>query len=240
MSTPLNGSILKAFCILRLITKERPDISAKTVASELGMTHATAHRLLLSLEEAGAVVAYRRGCFSLGPVIEELGAVAKASNRIAARISPLIEELALDLNESVMVSRLGRHGPTCIAVAAFSRSISVNISVGTVLPMTTSAQGKLWLVAMEPAQRAQWLQDGQTSESLELGRIGACGYARNRGENEPDIGALSVPVESASGELVFTLSTFGMIHRFDDQMVARSLPELLAMAERIKALLVRE
>ena len=239
MSTPLNGSILKAFSILRLITKERPDISAKTVASELGMTHATAHRLLLTLEEAGAVVAYRRGFFSLGPVIEELGVVAKASNQIAARICPLIEELALDLNESVMVCRLGRHGPACIAVAASSRSISVNISVGTILPMTTSAQGKLWLAAMEPAQRAQWLQDGQTSESLDLDRIRACGYARNRGENEPDVGALSVPVHSAIGEVVLTLSTFGMIHRFDDQMVTRYLPVLLAMAKRIKALLPR-
>ncbi|ASJ73207.1 IclR family transcriptional regulator [Granulosicoccus antarcticus] len=239
MSTPLNGSILKAFSILRLITKERPDISAKTVASELGMTHATAHRLLLSLEEAGAVVTYRRGSFSLGPVMEELGSVAKASNRIAARISPLIEELALGLNESVMVSRLGRSGPTCIAVAASSRSISVNISVGTVLPMASSAQGKLWLAGMESAQRAQWLQDGQTSESLDLDQIETCGYACNRGENEPDIGALSVPVKSASGEIVFTLSTFGMLHRFDDPMVVRSLPVLLAMAERIKALLVR-
>lgn len=240
MSTPLNGSILKAFSILRLLTKERPEISAKAVAAELGMTHATAHRLLLTLEEAGAVVSYRRGFFSLGPVIEELGVVAKASNRMAGRISSIIEELAHELNESVMVCRLGRHGPACLAVASSSRSISVNISVGTVLPMTASAQGKLWLAAMEPAQRAQWLQAGQTSESLGLDQIRDCGYARNRGENEPDIGALSVPVENASGEVVYTLSTFGMIHRFDDEMVARNLPILLAMAQRIRALIVRE
>ncbi|WP_375260695.1 IclR family transcriptional regulator [Palleronia sp.] len=234
MSTPLNGSVLKAFAILRMITHDRPEISAMAVSKELGMTHATAHRLLLSLEEAGAVVSYRRGYFSLGSVIQELGAVAEASNQVVAHLRPIIAELALELNESVMVCRMGRRGPTCIAVAASSRPISVNISVGTVLPMTSTAQGKLWLAAMAPAERAQWLEDGLTSEALGLDGIRAAGYARNRGENEPDIGALSVPVKGRSGEVVLTLSTFGMVSRFDDEMVERTLTKLLTTAGKIR------
>lgn len=235
MSTPLNGSILKAFSILRMFTHERTEISAMTVSSELGLTHATAHRILLTLEEAGAVVSYRRGVFSLGHVIETLGAVAQASNQIAARIGPMIAELALKLNESAMVCRLGRHGPVCIAVAPSNRPISVNINVGTALPMTTTAQGKLWLAAMEPDERAHWLQAGQTN--LELERIQADGYARNNGENEPDIGALSVPIKNGNGEVVLTLSSFGMLRRFDDEMVTKNLPVLLDTAHRIRTLL---
>lgn len=234
MSTPLNGSVLKAFAILRMITHDRPEISAMAVSRELGMTHATAHRLLLTLEEAGAVVSYRRGSFSLGSVIQELGAVAEASDQMVTRIRPLIAQLALELNESVMVCRLGRKGPTCIAVAASNRPISVNISVGTVLPMTSTAQGKLWLAAMDPAERAQWLKGGPTSEALGLDGIRAAGYARNRGENEPDIGALSVPVMNDKGETVLTLSAFGMASRFDDEMVGQTLARLRATAEKIR------
>lgn len=232
MSTPLNGSVLKAFSILRLFSHERPEISAVTVSTELGMTHATAHRLLLTLEEAGAVVSYRRGYFSIGSVMQELGAVAEASNLMVARIRPVIAELALELNESVMVCRMGRKGPTCIAVAASNRPISVNVNVGTVLPMTNTAQGKLWLAHMEPAERAQWLEGRPPIDALD--RVRAAGYARNRGENEPDIGAVSVPVLNGKGEIVLTLSTFGMLSRFDDQMVERTLPKLQATAEKIR------
>jgi IclR family pca regulon transcriptional regulator len=240
MSTPLNGSILKAFSILRLLTLERSEITAMTVASEMGITHATAHRLLLTLEEAGAVVAYKRGRFSLGPVLEELGDVAKASNQLVARIIPLVAELAVKLNESTMVCRLGRNGPTCIAVAAAPRPISVNINVGTVLPMTNSAQGKLWLANMKPAERASWVPNGQTGEAVDLDCIKANGFSRNQGESEPDIGALAVPVKNNSGEVVFTLSSFGFVGRFDDETVTRNLPVLLETAERIAQLLPRD
>ncbi len=236
MSTPLNGSILKAFAILRVFTHERPEISAVTVASELGLTHATAHRLLLTLEQAGALVSYQRGVFSLGHAIEALGILAQASNPIAARIDPLIAELAIKLNESAMVCKLGRRGPICIAVAASKRSISVNINVGTVLPMANSAQGKLWLAAMDPSERASWLEEDQANDDLD--RIEADGYARNRGENEPDIGALSVPIKNINGEVVLTLSSFGMLRRFDDDTVAQNLPALLDTAKRIQTLLM--
>jgi DNA-binding IclR family transcriptional regulator len=234
MSTPLNASVLKAFSILRLITPARPEISAATVAAELGENSATAHRFLMTLEEAGALVSYRRGYFALGPLIEALGGVAEANNQIAARIRPILAELAHKINESVMVCRLGRDGPTCIAVASSQRSISVNINVGTVLPITRSAQGKIFLAAMAPEARAGWLPPGQTVEEFDLPRIRAEGYARNRGDNEPDIGALSVPLHNKNGEVVLTLSTFGMLRRFDDEMVKTALPALFAAAEDIR------
>jgi DNA-binding IclR family transcriptional regulator len=215
MSTPLNASVLKAFSILRLITPARPEISAATVAAELGENSATAHRFLMTLEEAGALVSYRRGYFALGPLIESLGGVAEANNQIAARIRPILAELAHKINESVMVCRLGRDGPTCIAVASSQRSISVNINVGTVLPITRSAQGKIFLAAMAPEARAGWLLPGQTVEDF-------------------DLPALSVPLHNKTGEVVLTLSTFGMLRRFDDEMVKTALPALFAAAEDIR------
>ena len=193
MSTPLNGSVLKAFTILGLFNSDRSEISAAIVASELDTNIATAHRFLLSLEEAGALVSYRRGHFSLGRTIEELGRLAEASNPLVAKVQPMINELARQLEESVMVCRLGRQGPTCIAVASSERPISVNISVGTVLPITNTAQGKLWLAAMSRKDRDEWLKGADAPTDQELQQITEQGYSQNLGENEPDIGALAVP-----------------------------------------------
>lgn len=233
MSTPLNGSVLKAFSILRLITPERPEISAATVVSEMGTNNATAHRFLLTLEEAGAVVSYRRGFFRLGGGLEELGRLAEATNPLASKIQPLISDLARELHESVMVCRLGRTGPVCIAVAASDQPITVNISVGTVLQMAVTAQGKLWLAHMDERERSDWLGDGQAVDEAELAAILEQGFSRNKGDNEPDIAALSVPIMGADGKVFLTLSTFGMLSRFSEDAVERALPLLLRAARAI-------
>lgn len=234
MSTPLNGSVLKAFSILGLFTPERPEISATSVASELGTNTATAHRFLLTLEEAGALVSYRRGYYCLGGAIEDLGRLAENTNPLAAKLQPVIADLAKDLHESVMVCRLGRKGPTCIAVASSDQPINVNISVGTILPMSTTAQGKLWLAHMKAQEQRDWLKGSPAPDDAEFAQIRSQGYARNAGDNEPDIGALAVPIPRGGNGVFLTLSMFGMLSRFNGAKIEKALPMLQATAERLR------
>ncbi len=242
MATPLNSSVLKAFEILDLITTDRGEISAATVASELGMNAGTAHRFLLTLEEAGALASVRRGAFSFGPRIEALGRLAESVNPMSARVQGVIDGLRDQLNESVMACRLGRNGPTCMAVSTADRAISVNIRVGTVLPTTVSAQGKLWLAMMREADRKAWFRghpevvgaiDIRAFEE-ELAAIRAAGFALNRGENEPDIGAVAVPVLLKDGKMYLSISVFGMLSRFDEHLVAKAKDVLKSAADQIR------
>ena len=246
MATPLNGSLLKGFAILKLITPERQEISAATVASELGMNTATAHRFLHTLEAAGALTSYRRGYYGLGQRIEELGRLAAETNPLAAVVQPILDKISRQLNESVMACRLGRYGPTCMSVAISDRPITVNITVGTVLPLHSSAQGKLWLAEMSEEERTSRLEQlpllptsrntisdrKRLDEELEL--IRKQGYALNRGENEPDIGAVSVPVKAKDGHMLLTLSVFGMFSRFDNTLIERAKTKLFDAAETIR------
>lgn len=240
MATPLNSSVLKAFDILGLITPERREISAATVASELGMNAATAHRFLLTLEAAGVLSSQRRGSFGFGPRMERLGRMAEAVNPMGPRVQAVIDGISHEVNESVMACRLGREGPTCMAVATADRPISVNIKVGTVLPMLPTAQGRLWLAAMSEAGRRAWFRahpdqapDAAGTARLEqdLARIRAAGCAVNAGDNEPDIGAVAVSVVGGDGRVQMTLSVFGMLSRFDGALIARARALLKEAAE---------
>lgn len=243
MATPLNSSVLKAFDILDLITPERREISAATVASELGMNAATAHRFLLTLEAAGVLSSQRRGSFGFGPRMEVLGRVVEAVNPMGPRVQAVIDRISREVNESVMACRLGREGPTCVAVSAAARPISVNIKVGTVLPMAATAQGKLWLARMGDAEREAWFRTHPEeapgpAEAARLDRdlagIRAAGFAVNRGDNEPDIGAVAVPVLLRDGRMQMSLSVFGMLSRFDDALVGKARLLLEEAAERLR------
>lgn len=244
MATPLNGSLLKGFEILSLFSPSQREISAGTVVERMGMNTATAHRFLMTLEHAGAVRSTKRGYYSLGPKIEELGWIAEETDALGQILQPEIDTLSRNLNESVMVCRLTRQGPTCVAVANSSRAISVNISVGTLLPLHATAQGKLWLAEMSPSERSSRLsvqsvvgtqvpmpEAGKLEE--ELAEVRKQGYALNLGDNEPDIAAVSVPIRDAAERVVLTLSAFGMLSRFHAGFLDTARDQLLAAAVRI-------
>lgn len=238
MSTKANESVLKCFEILGLIESGRPEISAKTVVNELGLKPATAHRFLATLLRVGALATYRRGSYCIGPRIWELGQIEQLTNPMANVVKPVIDAVSQDLNESVMASRLSRAGPICMAVATPNRPFNINIKVGTILPLHSTAQGKLWLASLSAKERRarlgayrlvatteNTLHDRKALET-ELELIRSRGYAVNRGENESDIGAVSVPVFDDQGETILSISLFGLVSRFNDAFIAAAVPRL--------------
>ncbi|MCZ4256623.1 IclR family transcriptional regulator [Sulfitobacter sp. PR48] len=238
MATPLNGSLIKAFEILDLLSEQQPQVTSAEVASALEMSHSTAHRFLNTLEEVGALVQIRRGVYGLGHHIAQLGRVAERTNPLARLVQPVIARICGMLNESVMVGALSRDGVVCIATAIAPRPISVNIQVGRLLELHQSAQGKVWLAHMDVVEREARLSELAATEKLTEQNLqvlrgdiaGALenGFACNRGESEPDIGAVAVPVFDADGALRLTLSAFGMASRFSghhESWIAASLTD---------------
>ena len=246
MATKQNGSVVKSFDILGLIRPDRGEITANIVETELGMTVATAHRFLTTLATIGVLSSYRRGYYCLGPRIEELGEIEQKTNPLALIVKPIIEKLSSELNESVMASRFSVGGPICMAVSTSSRPFNVDIKVGTFLPLHSTAQGKIWLSYLTKKERSahlsayqmisftkQTLKNNDTLEE-ELTQIREQGFALNKGENEPGLGAVSVPVKSKGRGVLLTLSTFGMLSRFDDVFVEKAVVCLKQAANEIR------
>lgn len=247
MATKLNGSILTGFEILDLITPERPEISADTVMRELGLTAATAHRFLVTLNKVGALASYRRGRYCLGPQIEHLGRAERQTNPLAAIAKSAIRAASRDLKDGVMVCRLSQAGPVCAGLSHSARSANANARIGMILPLHSTAQGKLWLSELSRKERKARLGAYslvQVTErthgnlnvlTAELDQIRRLGYAVNVGENEPDLGAVAVPVRSSTGKMILTLSTFGMVARFDDDFIANAVARLKSAAMGIQS-----
>ena len=236
MSTLQNGSLIKAFALLDLISDQRPEVTAAVVASELDLSAATAHRYLVTLEGLGVLNMRHRGVYGLGHRIAHLGQIAERTNPLKKIVMPVIERLSHTLGESVMAGRAALGGIVCMATASAPRPISVQVEVGRTLGLTSSAQGKVWL-AHQPAATVVALIDVTDDLTAALRTIRRDGFARNCGETEPDIGAVAVPVLNAAKEVVLTLSVFGMISRFSDDRVADILVDLKTAAAEVAAAL---
>lgn len=227
MATPLNNSLIRGFEILALFDERRSQITAALVVEQLGMNLATAHRFLTTLEHIGALRLVERGSYALGPRIEDLAYLATGGGAMGALMDPVLAGLSRDLGESAMACRLSPHGPICVAVAEAPRTLSVNIRVGTLLPLHSTAQGRLWLAEMDADTRQQTLSGlaVPAEEGISHGELDALrddGFAVNLGGNEPDIAAVSVPVRDRKGQMRLSLSVFGMLSRFTPDLIERA------------------
>lgn len=240
MATSLNLSVMKAFDALDLLDETRPELTVEIVARELRLSNATAHRFLTTLEIAGVLTVVRRGAYAPGPRLSRLGRMADKLAPLPANLHPVLDQLRQDLGESVMACRFTPRGPLCVAVSLAQRPISVQIRTGTTLPMMCTAQGRLFLAGMSPRDRVQWAStQGESPQALAalepvLTQLRVAGHALNRGDNEPDIAAVSVPIRVA-GRTVLTLSAFGTLSRFDAGFVTRAQGVLKAAAAELAA-----
>lgn len=239
MATPLNNSLLKGIEILSLFSPARSEISAATAVEHLGMNAATAHRFLTTLQHCGAVRAVRRGHFALGPRIEELAQlVDDGGASLADRVQPEVDGLCDALGESAMACRPMPAGPTCLCAAEPARPLTVSVEAGAVLSLQQSSQGRLLLADMSPEERAETFAQMPASEGVperELDSIARRGYAVTLGTSEPDIGAVAVPVRDRTGQIRLTLSVFGLLSRFDQELIKQARTEMFAAAERLGA-----
>ncbi|SIN75787.1 IclR family transcriptional regulator [Vannielia litorea] len=235
MATPINLSVMKAFDVLDLFDDTRRELTTEVVARELRLSHATAHRFLATLDAANVLTAVRRGSFAPGPRLARLGRMAEDLAPLPRSLQATLDRLRQALEESVMACRYTPRGPLCVAVSQADRPISVNIRTGTTLPMLTTAQGRLFLAGMTPRDRQVWARvQGISRASLAeieplLEGIRAAGHAVNRGDNEPDIAAVSVPV-IAGERTVLTVSAFGTLGRFGADVQARAAGLLVKAA----------
>lgn len=249
MPTPLNNSVVKAFAILDVFDDKRHEVTARDVASLVGLNGITAHRFLKTLLETGVLSSPRKGVFTLGGKLIDYGERAKSFSRLAARIQPFLNELTVETREGAMATTFDGSLITCIAAAHSDQSFSFNARVGARMEAYATANGKLWLAMADPAALDSFfaanalspLSDrtlvDETALRRELAAIRHNGFATNRGERETGLSAIAVPVTTRAGTMVAGMSVFGPSPRFNEQTEATILSLLLATADRIREIL---
>lgn len=249
MVTQLNGSVVKAFDILRLFGEDRAEITTADVSSELDLNFVTAHRFLRTLEHVGALVAVAKGRYRLSYAFVDLGDRVAQGDPLGRILQPVLNRVTADLQEASMATVFQADMVVCIARAMSGRQLSVDIRVGTRLEAWCTAHGKTWLAFMPDRQRRHYLDTvertsftrntiaGRAALEQSLDDIRARGHAVNDGEREEGIRAVAVPVLAKGGKMVAGLSVFGPASRMTDETMVRALERLGQAAEEARTAL---
>jgi DNA-binding IclR family transcriptional regulator len=203
-------AVERALTLLEAFGQSAEDqLSLAELAARTGYYKSTILRLSRSLERFGYLTRSPGGGFRLGPSLWRLGSRYRRDFDLGESVRPLLRRLRDALGETASFFVRDGELRVCLYRLNATRGIIHNLEEGAQLPLDKGAAGRVL--------RAY---GGEAGEAYDV--IRGQGYCLSRGERDPEIAAVAVPVLSADGALRGALAVSGPISRFDDDLVARS------------------
>jgi DNA-binding IclR family transcriptional regulator len=218
MATPKNLSVQKAFALLCSFASSEEWLSNAELSRRAGMTEASSHRLIKTLEGVGAVVRDGRGNYRPGMLLATLSKTISVGSMIQATSSDVLVALAAALKGVIHVGVFENGMVTYTAKIGEPVNISVPSRVGAQQEAYSCALGKVLLSDLRPQQLDDFLCDGTligltprtiTAENdlrSEIEAVRQRGYAVDDREVYPWMSCIAAPIRDSSGGIVAALS----------------------------------
>ena len=212
-----------------LVRASRPQM-LRDLAAEARMPPAKAHRYLVSLARMGLVEQQAEtGLYDLGSFAMDLGLSALARLEPVTLAAPVLAELRGATGQTVALAVYANHGPTIVRWLGADTPVSASLRTGSVMPLTRSATGQVFLAFLPPETTAVGLKkelaDNVRQGLTPVGRdeveqltaqIRRRGIARTS-EFIPGISGMAAPVFDHSGTLALALVVLGYSKPFEAQ-----------------------
>jgi DNA-binding IclR family transcriptional regulator len=244
-------SVEVGFGLLEVLSKAAGPLMLRDLAGAAGMSAAKAHRYLVSFQRLQLVVQDASSTrYDLGPASLRLGLASLA--RIDAvklareRIGSLMEQIGHTLALAVW----GNHGPTIVHWEESPQALTVNLRLGDVMPLLSSATGRCF-AAYLPKEAITPLLKDEIARTAKQRRAdvpatlaearGLLAEVRQRGAGRvvdtllPGIRAFCAPVFDADGHIEVGIVALGQSGSFDPRWGGAVDQPLRAAARRLSA-----
>lgn len=254
-TSPSGGTFLqgleRGLAVIRAFSAEMPSLTLSEVSREVGITPATARRILLTLEELGYVRSDGRR-FSLTPRVLALGWAYLSSLDLGDIAGPFMEELSLKTQESCSIATLDLPDIVYVARVPTRRIMTVALGVGARLPAYVTSMGRVLLAGLPEEELAEYLSSLEAEALTEhtvtsvdalrdvIAQAGADGYALVDQELELGLRSIAVPIRDSRDRAVAALNVSAHASRSTRASLRSEVLEpLLECADHISTALRR-
>jgi DNA-binding IclR family transcriptional regulator len=151
--------------LLRVLANASGPLPLSTLAKAAGMPAAKAHRYLVSLIRVNLVQQnMQSGEYDLGPMALELGLASLGRMDAVKLADETMASLRDATSETVALAIWGNLGPTYIRLLQSRRPVTVNLQIGSVMPMTYTASG-LCFATFLPEKETQPLLEAELARN---------------------------------------------------------------------------
>ena len=239
----------RALDIVNIIAERAPEtLGVSTIARELGLPKAVAHRILKELV-ADSFLTFNEETkrYRLGSGALAVGLAALRALDVPDIARRYLVRLVRDSGETATLSV--RQGWTRVYIdqVLSPHEVRMSVSLGTSHALHSGSSSKAILAALPDAEVEDYLDhhplDAVTSATItstaklrsELGRVRRLGYAVSMGERQNGAGSVAAPVRYATGQVFGSISLCGPQNRFTPEVCAAHGALVAAAAAEISA-----
>src|SRR4051812_17326025 len=244
-------SVEVGFALLDVLSRAAGPLMLRDLAAAAGMSAAKSHRYLVSFQRLQLVAQDLSSTrYDLGPAALKLGLASlsrlDAVKLARERIVPLMEQIGHTLALAVW----GNQGPTIVHWEESPQAVTVNLRLGDVMPLLSSATGRCFAAylskeAITPllrheVARAHKQGRGDVPATLAQARV-LLGEVRQRGAARvvdtllPGIVAFCAPVFDSDGHIELGIVALGPSGTFDPHWGGAVDRPLRAAARRLSS-----
>lgn len=244
------SGLLRAIRVISLIAEEAPaTLGVSTIARELDLPKAVAHRILKEFTAAGFLVfdedtkQYRLGGGAL-----TLGLAALRSLDVPKVARPHLERMVARTGETATLSVRNGWVRVYIDQVLSPHEIKMSVSLGTSHPLHAGSSSKAILAHLATDEVDRYVAEHELAAltdltitdaaalRTELARVRQVGYAVSLGERQAGAGSVAAPIHRASNEVFGSISLCGPKDRFGPEV----LPGHTALVVETAALISAE
>jgi DNA-binding IclR family transcriptional regulator len=235
--------------VLRALVHAKGAMSLTAIAAATGMAPGKAHKYLASFIRTGLVVQNETGGrYDLGPFALELGVAAMRRTNVMDLAQDALDDLRDALGYTVSLAIWANHGPTIMRIAETPDIMSLTVRFGTVMPLLTSAFGRIFAAYLD----RRLTQDMMQRELADPTGVAAQAGLRSLADVEPLLAqfrarhmsvaenlsspgrsAMSAPVFDHNNRIVAAIAVIGVQGRLDVVAEGRPARELASAARKL-------
>ena len=218
-------SLDAALVVLNALADQAGPVPLSVLARNLGMPASKIHRYLASFIFAGlARQDVRTGRYDLGANAARMGIAALGRHELIANVTAHLWRLRDETGLTAFLSVWGPQGPTVVHWQRATSPVVAAVSLGSTLPLLTSASGRVSLAYLpkqlthdvlraelgrvRPGEAGVSLTDAAIEEIVE--RVRRDRMAAVDGRFIPGLCALSAPITDWQGEAEAVVTLFGV------------------------------
>jgi len=250
--TPGDGyvqSFARGLEVIRSFSAAAPRQTLSSVAARSGLSRAGARRILLTLEALGYVHSDGK-LFSLTPRILDLGFAYLSSMPIWNLAEPVMQGLALQVQESCSAAVLDGHDIVYVLRVSTHKIMSISLGVGSRLPAYCTSMGRVLLSALpddallahlartDLAPRTRYTVTDPDELAAKIVQVRQQGWSLVNQELEEGMVSLAAPIINRAGQITAALNISGQANRTTTETMQQTmLPPLLVAAQSVSRLL---
>ncbi len=230
-------SVEVGFNLLDVLANAGDALMLRDLAVRAGMSAAKAHRYLVSFQRLGLVVQDSGTTrYDLGPAALKLGLASLARVDAVRLARQRISLLMGQIGQTLALSVWGNQGPCMVHWEESPQAVTVNLRLGDVMPLLSSATGLCFAAFMATRQsavntRLKGLLKAELARAQKLGRkdlpatmaevtallieARSHGVARVVNTLLPGVAGFCAPVFDADGHMVLGMVALGSLSTFD-------------------------